>query len=593
MSELIGKELGLYRILEFIGAGGMSTVFRAYHAALDRYVAIKVLPEQISMDEELRQRFQQEVRVIARLEHPHILPVHDYGQDRDRLYLVMRYVDSGTLGERLAQGRLELGQISRVMHQVGSALAYAHRNGVVHRDIKPNNVLIDEQGNCYLSDFGLARVMAVSIRLTASGVGMGTPAYMSPEQGSGQPVDMRSDVYSLGVMLYEMATGQVPYQANTAMAVMLKHITDPLPLPSTLNPDLSPGLEQVIAKALAKDPNDRYQSVEKMLQAFDAAVGQVSEPLLPLPNAPARKKRVPTSSATSKRRKLPWWALAAAGLALTLIVTFAVLGATSAVAERRQSMEATETAVAQAWIALAQTRNVTNTPLPTATDTATPTDTPPPTPTETPVPTSTPTPAPTTPPPPTATDTPGPTPTVTRTPTSTHTPTITPTFTPRPTSTPTPRWLAAPVLLAPADGTPFVGWEAKVDLRWSEVEGLREDEYYVIRIPFDDAGGVAEFWRKGTTLRLPPQFSLAEVGFDDRSYRWTVQTMLCQVNCDRILADEVKKQGSAVGETSEEGLFYWHPDLGIPRTPKPSPTVEVYIRAKGDLCSLFRAMLGI
>lgn len=578
MSELIGKELGLYRILEFIGAGGMSTVFRAYHAALDRYVAIKVLPEQISMDEELRQRFQQEVRVIARLEHPHILPVHDYGQDRDRLYLVMRYVDSGTLGERLAQGRLELGQISRVMHQVGSALAYAHRNGVVHRDIKPNNVLIDEQGNCYLSDFGLARVMAVSVRLTASGVGMGTPAYMSPEQGSGQPVDVRSDVYSLGVMLHEMATGQVPYQANTAMAVMLKHITDPLPPPSTINPDLAPGLEQVIVKALAKDPNERYQSVEEMIQAFDAAVGQVSEPLLPLPNAPARKGREVPSSGAAQKRRPPWWALAAAGLALTLIIVFGVLGATGVVAERRQAIEATETAAAQALVAQAQTGTVqaltrTAPPTPTQTHTPTPTDTPRPTPTDTPPPTYTPTPAPTTPPPPTATDTPGPTPTITRTPTSTYTPTITPTFTPRPTSTPTPRWLAAPVLLAPADETPFVGWEAKVDLRWSEVEGLREGEYYVIRIPFDNAGGVAEFWRKGTTLRLPPNFSLAEVGFEDRSYRWTVQTMLCQANCDRIVADEVEKRGSAVGDESREGLFYWYPDLGG-RPTKPPPTVE-------------------
>ena len=198
MSELIGKELGLYRIVEFLGAGGMSTVYRAYHPALERYVAVKVLPEQISADEELRQRFQQEVRVIANLEHAHILPVHDYGQDRGRLYLVMRYIETGTLKQHMAQGRLEMGQISHVMHQVGSALSYAHREGVVHRDIKPSNVLIDAQGDCYLSDFGLARLIAASVQLTASGVGMGTPAYMSPEQGSGQGVDARSDVYSLG-----------------------------------------------------------------------------------------------------------------------------------------------------------------------------------------------------------------------------------------------------------------------------------------------------------------------------------------------------------------------------------------------------------
>jgi hypothetical protein len=356
--------------------------------------------------------------------------------------------------------------------------------------------------------------------------------------------------------------------------VMLKHITDSLPPPSTINPDISPELEQVIVKALAKDPEERYQSVEEMLAAFDEAVGQVSEPLLPLPNASARKAtgHLPSSTAKDRRFRLPRWALAAAGLALTLIIVSTVLGTTGVFAGRRRALEATETAAAQAYLALAQTgtaqaltRAATDTP--TATETPLPTSTPTATATETPLPTSTSTETLT--PTPTATETPGPT----ATPTSTHTPTITPTFTPRPTSTPTPRWLAAPVLLAPLDGTPFVGWEAKVDLRWSEVAGLREDEYYVIRIPFDDAGGVAEFWRKGTTLRLPPQFSLASVGFEDRSYRWTVQTMRCVSNCDKIMVDEVRKQGSAVGQTSVEGLFYWHPDLGGLRTPKPSPTV--------------------
>jgi serine/threonine protein kinase len=569
MSELIGKELGLYRILEFIGAGGMSTVFRAYHAALDRYVAVKVLPEQISMDEELRQRFQQEVRVIARLEHPHILPVHDYGQDRDRLYLVMRYVGSGTLGDRLAHGRMELGQISRVMHQVGSALAYAHRNGVVHRDIKPNNVLIDEQGNCYLSDFGLARVMAVSIRLTASGVGMGTPAYMSPEQGSGQPVDVRSDVYSLGIMLYEMATGQVPYQANTAMAVMLKHITDSLPPPSTINPDISPELERVIVKALAKDPNDRYQSVDDMIEAFNEAVGAVSEPLLPLLPPPRARKGVPPSTSQErKRQRVPAWALAVAGLTLLIVIALSVLGATNAVAARRQSAEATETASAEAIVAtsMAQTAVVrAYTATPTITPTSSPT--PPPTTTHTPTPTATATGTPID--TPTPTEVP-PTWTATATATATHTPTITPTPTRTPTITPTPRWLPAPELLAPPDGASFIGWEAKVVLEWSEVEGLREDEYYVVRIPYDVAGNVAEFWRKGTTLRLPPHFSLAENGFADRHYNWTVQVRRCLENCDKVFDENVRKRGEAVGGASAQGLFYWHSDIsGRPTNPIP------------------------
>ena len=293
MSELVGKELGLYRILAFAGAGGMSTVFKAYHSALEREVAIKVLPEQISADEELSRRFQQEVRVIARLEHAHILPVHDYGHDQGRLYLVMRYIEAGTLKERLSQGRMEMGEISRMIHQVGSALAYAHDQGVVHRDVKPSNVLIDTQGNCYLSDFGLARVMAVSVALTASGVGMGTPAYMSPEQGSGQGADARSDIYSMGILLYEMVTGKLPFFADTPLAVMLKHITDAPEPPSSLQPDVSPVLEQVILKAMAKDPNDRYQTMAEMIRAFDTAVGEGSDPLLSIPVLPPSTGSLP------------------------------------------------------------------------------------------------------------------------------------------------------------------------------------------------------------------------------------------------------------------------------------------------------------
>ena len=225
MNGLIGKELGPYRVLEQIGAGGMATVYKAYHAAMDRYVAVKVLPEQMGHDADLRKRFQREAKVIARLEHAHVLPVYDYGRTEDRLYLVMRYVQAGTLKDRITTGPVPLDEMNHILRQVGGALQYAHRMGVVHRDVKPTNVLLDAQGDCYLTDFGLARIMQASVQLTATGVGVGTPAYMSPEQGQGDKVDARSDIYSLGVMLYEMATGQVPYQAETPMAVVLKHIT--------------------------------------------------------------------------------------------------------------------------------------------------------------------------------------------------------------------------------------------------------------------------------------------------------------------------------------------------------------------------------
>jgi len=272
MSNLIAQTLGPYRIIEQIGIGGMATVYKAYQPSMDRYVAIKVLPAIVSRDPAFLKRFRREAKVVAKLEHKHILPVHDYGEQEGLTYLVMRYVEAGTLKDRLAAGQLDLPAIYRIIAQVGAALDYAHRLGVIHRDVKPTNVLIDSQGDAYLTDFGLARIMESSEQLTATGVGVGTPAYMAPEQGQGLKIDHRSDIYSLGVMLYEMAAGRVPYEAETPMAVVIKHITAPLPLPSSVKPDISPQVERVILKAMAKDPDDRFQTVGDMVAALDAAM---------------------------------------------------------------------------------------------------------------------------------------------------------------------------------------------------------------------------------------------------------------------------------------------------------------------------------
>ncbi|MBF8285680.1 MAG: Protein kinase protein, partial [Anaerolineales bacterium] len=296
MFDLIGKTIGPYRVVEQVGVGGMATVYKAYQPSMDRYVAIKILPHYLSQDPEFVKRFQREARAIAKLEHAHILPVHDYGEYEGIAYIVMRYVEAGTLKDRMAQGQLPLDEIGRLIEQIGGALDYAHRLGVIHRDIKPGNVLLDTQGDTYLSDFGLARMMEATQQLTASGVGLGTPAYMSPEQGQGVKVDHRSDIYSLGVILYEMVTGHVPFEAETPMAVVIKHITDPLPLPRTVKPDVPEPIERVILRALAKDPAHRYQTAGEFVQALAVAVRNVSVPEAARPvvaeAAPARREDV-------------------------------------------------------------------------------------------------------------------------------------------------------------------------------------------------------------------------------------------------------------------------------------------------------------
>jgi tRNA A-37 threonylcarbamoyl transferase component Bud32 len=268
-----GQNLGAYRIIEQVGRGGMATVYKAYHAAMDRYVAIKVLPRQLAENPEFTGRFRREARTIANLEHPHILPVYDSGESDGVTYLVMRYLEAGTLKDRMDEGPLTLAQVDRYFSQLADGLGYAHRKGVIHRDLKPSNALVDAQDNLFLTDFGIAKLLEDgATKFTATGGVIGTPTYMSPEQGQGRPVDQRSDIYSLGVVLYEMVTGKVPYEAETPLAVLMQHIQDPLPLPSKVKPDVSPAVEQVILKALAKSPDDRYPSATEFLEAWKAAL---------------------------------------------------------------------------------------------------------------------------------------------------------------------------------------------------------------------------------------------------------------------------------------------------------------------------------
>jgi serine/threonine protein kinase len=271
MSIQPGQNLGQYRLIEQIGRGGMATVFKAYQPSLDRYVAVKILSAQYASDPDFAERFRREAKAIARLRHPNILTVFDYGEEHGTTYIVMEFIDGQTLKHILGRP-LELKKAAQLVTQVAGALQYAHEQGIVHRDVKPANILMTSEGRAVLSDFGIAKMMEITQQLTAAGVGIGTPEYMSPEQGMGKPTDHRSDIYSLGVVLYEMLTGRTPFSADTPYAIIYNHVNKPLPLPHTLNVDLPEAVERVALKALAKEPADRYQHANEMAEALNAAV---------------------------------------------------------------------------------------------------------------------------------------------------------------------------------------------------------------------------------------------------------------------------------------------------------------------------------
>lgn len=269
-----GATLGPYRVIEQVGLGGMATVHKAYQPSMQRYVALKILPQHFATDPQFVERFIREARTIARLEHKNILPVYDFGEENGVTYLAMRYLEGGTLKDVLGLGRLTLTDAGEIIAQVCAALDYAHRHGVIHRDVKPANIMIDDEGSTYLTDFGIAKVLEGTAGLTESGAAIGTPAYMAPEQSLGTAVDGRADIYALGVILYEMIVGRAPYQADTPMAVALAHIHDPLPLPRSIDPTIPEAVEVVIIKALAKNPDDRYQTPNELASDLKKAIDQ-------------------------------------------------------------------------------------------------------------------------------------------------------------------------------------------------------------------------------------------------------------------------------------------------------------------------------
>ena len=270
MTDLVGQQLGQYHVLAPLGEGGMGAVYRAHQPSIGRDVAIKVIAGRFSAQGDFTARFTREVRLSASLSHAHIIKVFDYGRDTALAidYFVMELLTGGSLAGLLQRGPLTLDQTTRVIDEVASALDYAHQKNVIHRDLKPLNVLLDEAANAILSDFGLAKLIAESSGLTRTGMAVGTWSYMSPEQWRGEVLDGRVDVYALGAMLFEMLAGRQPFQAETAETMLYKHLFEPPPAITTLRPDLPQSLDRLIARALAKNRDDRYQTAGALAESL-------------------------------------------------------------------------------------------------------------------------------------------------------------------------------------------------------------------------------------------------------------------------------------------------------------------------------------
>jgi WD40 repeat protein/serine/threonine protein kinase len=283
MADWIGQRIGAYEITDLLGAGGMAQVYRARQLSIKREVAIKIIGARLAESPEFLKRFEREANTAANLNHAHIVKIFDYGEYNDSLYLVMELLSGGSLADRMRNTPMSLDTVARIVEQVGSALDYAHLKGIIHRDLKPQNVLFDESGDAHLSDFGIAKVLTENTSLTQSGAIIGTPTYMSPEQYRAEVLDGRSDLYSFGVMLFEMLTGQAPFKADTPVVMAIMHLQNPPPKARSLRPDLPVAVEAVLETALAKDPDKRFQSAGALATAFRAAITVTPPAKTPVP----------------------------------------------------------------------------------------------------------------------------------------------------------------------------------------------------------------------------------------------------------------------------------------------------------------------
>jgi len=351
MDNRIGKTLGQYQIIELAGKGGMATVYKAFQPSLNRYVALKILPDYLAQDGEFVARFEQEARAAAALRHPNIMVVYDVGQEGNTHYIAAEFLEGKTLAEIVKQqgAPLPLPRIVNIVNQLSSALDFAHQRGLVHRDVKPSNAFVGLDDHVTLMDFGIAKALTGGAGMTRTGTMIGTPEYMSPEQAEAKPIDHRSDIYSLGVVLYLLLTGRVPFQSDSPTAVMLAHVTQPPTPPSQFNPSIPRSVEAVVMHALAKRPEDRFQSSGLLAQALAQAAGQpapaaafipptvqVFEPRQtppPSPPPPSVRPAIPIPTSPPAPRKTNWLLIgglsvgAVAILCVVSVVFCGVLGA--------------------------------------------------------------------------------------------------------------------------------------------------------------------------------------------------------------------------------------------------------------------------
>lgn len=275
MDLIQGEKIGTYEIVAPIGRGGMATVYKAYHERLDRFVAVKLMHATFLQDDDFHARFQREARIVARLDHPAIVSIYDYDEHNNVPYLVMRFVDGMTLKKHYIKKGMTLEEIESTMTKIAAGLDYAHSQGILHRDMKPSNILIDNTGQPFITDFGLARIAEAGASTISHDMMLGTPFYISPEQAQGsKDLDSRTDVYSLGIILYELLTGQVPFQADTPYAIVHGHIYTQPELPSKINPDLTPAIDRVLQRALEKDRDNRYPNAMSMIRDFSKAIAK-------------------------------------------------------------------------------------------------------------------------------------------------------------------------------------------------------------------------------------------------------------------------------------------------------------------------------